>query len=350
MSTEASLLEVHARLLPAEAPAGSHPEGAWHPGDLGWLVVQATVQGDGRLVWPSRSELHEAVSPSLAVTGDGVEAPVMAGASGLPEGLGATTARRWPVQVVLAPGEHEVEGGTLELVSEAGEPLDRAGIPPVRLTVVSVLEDELVARLQAAEPEATAAQAAEAMAPLRGPWALEGPWPVLPVAGTLLLIAALIGAAAWLGRGRTGGWRPERPPEPPEVVARRRLAALAEARLLDTGRHLAHHVELADILRTYLGARYGVDVRERTTDEVRTLLAGTLADRPGVDRARASVVAVLEACDLVKFAREVPDVGAARVLIEDVRALVDETTRAATVAAAAETEAPPEPDELRGAA
>src|SRR5205085_10391349 len=76
------------------------------------------------------------------------------------------------------------------------------------------------------------------------------------------------------------------------------------------GEHLAFHVELSDILKEYLERRTGLELRERTTDEVRALVYPPrgIGAAPIVKEAsaRGDVLHVLGSCDLVKFAKDAP--------------------------------------------
>jgi len=157
---------------------------------------------------------------------------------------------------------------------------------------------------------------------------------IMPVAYLWRFIAAALAAALmaafWWWRRR-----PRRreeatvaaaPPRPPEEVAYAELERLLAAGLLEAGRVKEFYVELAEIVRRYLAARFGIDSFERTTSE---LLEGLRAVRLGAGHL-AATAEILTACDLVKFARLRPAAEESRVTVERVYRFVDETRPAAS--------------------
>jgi hypothetical protein len=136
-----------------------------------------------------------------------------------------------------------------------------------------------------------------------------------------LLLAALLFVVARRLRGRKDD--SPRPalgplPRPPHEVALEALAALAGSGMLERGEVKEFHIEASDILRTYVEARFRVDALEMTTREV---VAGLEAAR-AEPRFRGGLVAFLEQCDLVKFAKVRPGTDASRQLLELGRRLV----------------------------
>jgi hypothetical protein len=92
------------------------------------------------------------------------------------------------------------------------------------------------------------------------------------------------------------------PPPPPRVpweLALERLDEVRHAGLLETNRFSDFFDRVNDAVREYLGARFGFDGLESTTDEI--LVA--LRPHPAFLRYRfRSSQAFLQQCDLVKFA------------------------------------------------
>lgn len=111
---------------------------------------------------------------------------------------------------------------------------------------------------------------------------------------------------------------PPPPPRPPWEVALEQLEAVRRARLLEEGRHMEYFDRVNDAVRGYLGARFGFDGLESTTDEILVALRkqaggvvrfdGSLGEehesRGGV--AFEEIRAFLDECDLVKFANLKP--------------------------------------------
>ena len=94
------------------------------------------------------------------------------------------------------------------------------------------------------------------------------------------------------------------PPLPPaDVEAEAALRLLAEKDLIRKGELKAFYTELSEVMKRYAGRRFEVPYLERTTSEVmsdlkpRKLLPGAVPD----------LRAILEASDLVKFAKVMPE-------------------------------------------
>ncbi|MEO7330578.1 MAG: hypothetical protein ABI193_18535 [Minicystis sp.] len=104
----------------------------------------------------------------------------------------------------------------------------------------------------------------------------------------------------WMRRPR---FVPPPPPRLPWVVALEELDDLRRSSLLTEKRTAEYFARVSDCVRKYLGARYGFDGLESTTDEIRAVLKRV---RPPVPELK-KIIAFLADCDLVKFARVIPD-------------------------------------------
>jgi len=90
---------------------------------------------------------------------------------------------------------------------------------------------------------------------------------------------------------------------PPEETANKLLDELLAKNLVMEGRIKEFYIELSDIIRRYLSAKYGVPVIERTTDEVcRDLKKTGVVER----KRQAEIKEFLDNCDMVKFAKYIP--------------------------------------------
>jgi len=113
-----------------------------------------------------------------------------------------------------------------------------------------------------------------------------------------LLLAYLI--RKWRARPRPVP--PPPPPRPPWDVALERLDEVRHAGLLEVERFQEYFDRVNDAIREYLGARYGFDGLESTTDEILTALR-----RASIEEiALPFVLGFCEECDLVKFANMTP--------------------------------------------
>ena len=126
----------------------------------------------------------------------------------------------------------------------------------------------------------------------------------IPAAIAIALAAALLDR--WWRR------RPkkviEAPRIPPWVTAIRELDRIRRSSLLEEGKRGEHFDQVSDVIRSYLGARYGFETvsqgggLETTTGEMLELLGRVRP--PVVELAR--IKEFLDDCDLVKFARFTP--------------------------------------------
>lgn len=112
------------------------------------------------------------------------------------------------------------------------------------------------------------------------------------------LLAWLIGK--WLRRPRPAA--PPPPPRPPWEVALEALHDLRHAGLTKEGRFAEHFDRVSDVIRRYLGDRYGFDGLESTTREA---LAALRQVSPYISEI-GLIETVLRDADLVKFARLTP--------------------------------------------
>jgi hypothetical protein len=136
--------------------------------------------------------------------------------------------------------------------------------------------------------------------------------------GTLgVLVGAALAIAIWKKLTAPKPAPPPPPPRPPWEVALEELDAVRHAGLLELNRFSEHFDRTSDALRRYLGARFGFDGLESTTDEILAALkkrAGGFirfdaqgvsgVPLPGVSFDR--VARFLRECDLVKFANLTP--------------------------------------------
>ncbi len=150
-------------------------------------------------------------------------------------------------------------------------------------------------------------------------WLLLLPW----LAG----LAALVAAGYWLYRRQRSRRRPAAlrvpvvPPRPPHEVAYEALDKLERSSLIEKGKVKTYYIEVSDIIRAYVEGRYSVEAMEMATYEVMAGLEGT-----GME-----IETCLEferffgECDLVKFAKLVPDESSCRAIVPAARGLVDTT-------------------------
>jgi hypothetical protein len=117
-----------------------------------------------------------------------------------------------------------------------------------------------------------------------------------------LPLALLLAWLLYKHGGKLKKTPPPPPPVPPWDVARRELTELERRRLIEAEEFEQQLDAVCDILRKYLGARFGFDGLECTTAE---LLRALKTHAPHFSE-EVSVRTILQRADLVKFARRAP--------------------------------------------
>jgi len=139
------------------------------------------------------------------------------------------------------------------------------------------------------------------------------------------LIALLVGALAallisrWLRRPRK--LPPPPPPRPPWDVALEALHDIRHAGLTREGRFAEVFDRVSDVLRRYLGDRYGYDGLESTTREA---LGSLRQVSPGIEDL-GGIETFMRDADLVKFARLTPSEGECLDLLARAEGIVTRT-------------------------
>ena len=146
---------------------------------------------------------------------------------------------------------------------------------------------------------------------------------ILIAAAVALLLAAA--AAAFVIRAmrkRRGEPAPALPPRPTEIVAREQLARIAQSDLLARGLIKEYFDQISDVIRAYLGQRYGFEGIVTTTSE----LLDELRQRLGGNGHVGLVADFSEEADLAKFAKWRPDRPICDHFLETAYRVIDETT------------------------
>ncbi len=209
--------------------------------------------------------------------------------------------------LALMPGEVEIPAIALRVITAEGA-VGTVRTEPVRITVGSLLANE---------PDAQPRPPSTPVVVMEDDYTLA--W-LLGALGVVLVTALLSWLASrWWSR-RPKAALPPPPPRPAWELALERLDSIRArgAALIEQGRQVELVDAVSDALRDYLGARYGFNGLESTTDEVLARLEH--ARLPAGMKSEVSTL--LGDSDLVKFARAVPSseqcesmlVGAVRVV------------------------------------
>jgi hypothetical protein len=216
------------------------------------------------------------------------------------------------------PGSKELPALEVTYLGARGD-VRTARTQPVAIKIGSLIANEPEPALKDAAPPVTVLE--------------ENLWPAYVAGG---LVAAALGALFTMLivrrlRARRGE-RPGPPPRPAHEVALERLDRLGAYGFLEDADNRPFYFAVSEIIREYLGGRYGFDSLELTTDE----LVAELRRRAGRELVLGEVRGWLASCDLVKFAKISPSAAEARGTLETAIQIVT-TTRpvAAPVATAA---------------
>jgi hypothetical protein len=197
------------------------------------------------------------------------------------------------------------------------------------VTICTKPHDVLVEDPTASTPEAKPKPNPEPRAQLEE-WTLAKNLTLGALAG-----AALAALAAWLivrFLRRPRPVPPPPPPRPPWEVALEELFSVRHAGLVPQARYAEHYDRISDAVRKYLGGRYGFDGLETTSREMASVLRRV---QPPVGPLE-SILAFLDECDLVKFARLTPSE-------QDCASILDQAERIVTVTIPAPGRVPAEP-------
>jgi hypothetical protein len=117
---------------------------------------------------------------------------------------------------------------------------------------------------------------------------------------------------------------PPPPPRPAHEIALEKLDRLRAEDRIARGELKEFYLVLSEILREYLGRRYGFEALDMTTSEILALL-GRLEGGPLTAGSEPDLGAWLMGCDLVKFAKYVPDPAEAAAALEEGYRVVEAT-------------------------
>ena len=300
------------------------------------LLLEVVVEhGKGETVLPTGFRLLSDSPEAKALEREGFALPDPEGAAGpklerTEQGERATTKVRLSViPLPPKPGRHELVLPPLPIaISRASGEL---------LTVCTASHAVLVEDPIANTPNA----------PPRGnpsPRRQLEIWTTAKHVAMAVLIALVVGAlgallvSRWLRRPKK--LPPPPPPRPPWDVALEALHDIRHAGLTREGRFAEVFDRVSDVLRRYLGDRYGYDGLESTTREALISLRETtpkIEDLPGIE-------AFMRDADLVKFARLTPSEGECLDLLARAESIVTRTMLIAPLSPPAQTE----PSEAEG--
>jgi hypothetical protein len=205
------------------------------------------------------------------------------------------------------PGDHAVPAVEVTYLDKSGE-VRTARTAELPIKIKSLLANEPEPKLRESAPPVVVMERN-----------------LIVIYAGVALAAAGIGAALALFlrrrlRARVSR-RPAAPPRPAHEIALDRLDRLGAQGFPEDGDHRPFVFVLSEIIREYLGARFGFDSLELTTVE----LVDELRRRAGGDLVMGEIEGWLTGCDLVKFAKQVPSSSEARGALENAIRIVEST-------------------------
>jgi hypothetical protein len=306
------------------------PDAGPPPSELGGVCIERVPPGSQRPKLTDHFPLHgtSGYAATLEVTVDHGK-----GESVLPRGLelqaGSETAKALKDAGFVFPDQDGGAGATLTVLPADPAHPDRAttklelpllllpstpgrhlmALPPLPVTVARANGETVTV---CTTPHAIAVEDPIASTPDAQPKANPPPRPQREEWTTLkravewgaagVLLGALVAYALYRYLKRPKPVPPPPPPRPPWEVALERLDEVRHAGLLETGRYSDYFDRVNDAIRGYLGARYGFDGLESTTDEI----LHTMKEVPSFGLGLSEIAGFLQECDLVKFANMTP--------------------------------------------
>ena len=332
-------------LLAACKEATVEPPAPAEDGDGGEPLAAETREGPVRAtvsLTPAEPRLGDPLVLTLVVEADAkvtVEMPEFGDALGrfdivdfapreeTAEDGGTRASQRYTLQAPMS-GRQRIPRLRVEFLDE------RDGQPEARPR--ELLTDELGFTVASVLPEgpisAELLPARAALPELQGPW-WQRHWPWL-AAGVAALVALGVGVVLWLRRAE------ERARLTAYDRALARLERLERRGLPKAAEQDGWYVELSDIVRRYIEARFGLRAPELTTEEF-LLEAGRSAQ---LSKPHGELLsAFLERCDRVKFARYHPGEGESQEALDLAKRFLRETRETAAAEHAPEAQAPLQP-------
>jgi hypothetical protein len=205
------------------------------------------------------------------------------------------------------PGELTLPGVEVTYIGRSGEVL----------SVSTQAIEVKIASLIANEPEPALKDNAPPVRVLQQDLLLVYIAAALAAAGLGALLALLVRRRL---RNRAS-LRPEPPPRPAHEIALERLDRLGAGGFAEEADHRPFHFAVSEVIRDYLGGRFGFDSLELTTEE----LVDELRRRAPRELVLGEVEGWLTASDLVKFAKFSPSATEARGALETAIRIVEST-------------------------
>jgi hypothetical protein len=238
------------------------------------------------------------------------------------EGGAALTRRSWVI-TAFETGRLEVSSLPFAVMQADGS-VDTLWTEPQLVEVASLVQDTLNAQIR----------------PLRGLVDVPRLWKQIALwsaVGLFILIALILLWRKYLRQRaeKLAGNMPVAPARPSHLVALEELDRIKSMGLIEKGELKRFHILVSEAVRRYLEGRYGILAPEMTTWE----LAAAFSFRNDIDPAIKELTrGFLEDCDLVKFAKYVPQIVEINATFNRAYEIVEKTRLLPPVSAADDSE------------
>ena len=225
-------------------------------------------------------------------------------------------------------GEHSIPPFSISCILSDGTELSAVS-DSATITVISVLDDN-------------ADDIRDLKSPVEIPGNILWYWWVI---GLLVLLSVTVIVVFLIGgrRGRKVASVPEVVSEhSPEEIILKELEQLIRKDWLTQGLVKVHYSELSEILRRYLSDRYQIAAMEYTTTELIDSLNVLKLEHENIRLVRV----LFEECDMVKFAKFIPESHRQKLSIQEAREIVEITRPRAPKEVSVSTESPTEDKSL----
>lgn len=221
--------------------------------------------------------------------------------------------------VVLKPGEVILPSLAIVDGDAQGAPAGTGAEPFARTQPLRLQSESAIAKDDPKPQEAVG---------LREPMRLPYPTEIVVAGGALaLLLLSLVGWAVWKWLRKRAALKPalKAPLKSEDEIAIDKLVAIEKAGFAERGEFKKHYFGISEALKEYIGARYGFNASEMTSEEILTRLNTSAYVGEKVALKLGSLFLKL---DVVKFTDRVPESREPGEVLGTARQLVQETRRA----------------------
>ena len=209
--------------------------------------------------------------------------------------------------VCWTPGDHASPSAAISFLDPDGQPQTLL-VEPIPIQIKSVLSEEDTQKKDI-KPQANLPRP-----PIWG-------WILVAVIAASMIYGLILWLLQRRKRASENTMDNDLPydPRPPEEIALTELARIESLDLPSQDEFQHHYTLVSDCIRRYFEARFNIPAIDRTTNEFLHEINQATLNRPVLH----SVSSLLNEADLVKFAKAIPTLSAARQLIQQARALIE---------------------------